>query len=67
MRELQRGPHAIEDAAVDALAAWSGVSWKARRALRRASLAYVDDVEGRLLAFLEREVRSAALCCARVL
>ncbi len=37
VRELQAGPAAIRNPAVQAIAAWAGVSWKARQAMKRSN------------------------------
>ena len=54
MRELQAGPAAIQNPAVDAIAAWAGVSWKARQAMKRSSPAHVQAIEGQILQFLRQ-------------
>ena len=58
VRELQAGPAAIPDPAIDALAAWAGVSFKARQAMKRAPTT-CEAIEAQLLAFLQQQVRGA--------
>lgn len=53
MRELQAGPAAILNPAVQAIAAWAGVSWKARQAMKRSSPSHVAAIEAPILAFLQ--------------
>jgi hypothetical protein len=52
VRELQAGPAAISNPAIDALAAWAGVSSKARQAMKRAGPSLVQAIEAQLLDFL---------------
>lgn len=54
VRELQAGPAAIPDPAIDALAAWAGVSFKARQAMKRAPTT-CEAIEAQLLAFLQQQ------------
>jgi hypothetical protein len=51
VQELQASPAAVRSPAVDALAAWAGVSWKARQAMKRAPPT-CEAIEGQILAFL---------------
>lgn len=52
MRELQAGPAAIRNPAVQAIAAWAGVSWKARQAMKRSNPSHVAAIEAPILAFM---------------
>lgn len=54
VRELQAGPSAIRNPAIDAIAAWAGVSWKARAAMKRSTPASVQCIEAPILAFLQQ-------------
>lgn len=59
VRELQAGPAAILNPAVQAIAAWAGVSWKARQAMKRSSPSHVAAIEAPILAFLQEDPASA--------
>ena len=55
VRELQAGPAAIRSPAVDAIAAWAGVSTRARQAMKRSSPEVVQALEDLVLAFLQQD------------
>ncbi|KAL4458348.1 hypothetical protein ABPG75_013213 [Micractinium tetrahymenae] len=59
VRELQAGPSAIRNPAVQAIAAWAGVGWKARQAMKRSSPSHVAAIEAPILAFLQQEPAAA--------
>lgn len=54
VRELQAGPAAIQNPAIHAIAAWAGVSGRARQAMKRSSPAHVQAIEAQILAFLQQ-------------
>jgi len=61
VRELQASSAAIHNPAVEAIAAWAGVSAKARQAMKRSSPSHVAAIEAPILAFLQ-EVRRWGFC-----
>lgn len=65
VRELQAGPAAIRNPAIDAIAAWAGVSSKARAAMKRSSPAAVQAIEAPILAFLQQARCLPAVCGGR--
>ncbi|PSC69651.1 R3H domain-containing 4 isoform X2 [Micractinium conductrix] len=53
VRELQASPAAIRNPAVEAIAAWAQVSWKARQAMKRCSPSAVAAMEAPILAYVQ--------------